>query len=239
MNNWDLYKITNYLLNKSEVGNAFTPEQFELMLNHSSLKLFKRRLGMPEEYQLQSAFTQQGYAITTRMLIDLSDFVVSMDGTAFPNLKFVSGRTPVPEFMEYPVGMIYKLPSDSCDVGYEARTVELISEAEYTIRKTSKLKNISFTYPVYRFVGDEIFIHPKEITTVDFSYLKTPKEAKVILTTNSTTGELEYDTLNSVELEWNDLAKIDIISIILASAGLNIRSQEVLQTAELYKTKGL
>jgi len=239
MNNWDIYQILNYLVNKNQAGNTFTPSEFELILNHSSKKLFKRRLGLPEEYQLGSTLTQQGYALTTRMLMDLSDFVVTMDGDSSPNLTFVSGSATIPQYLLYPVGMIYKLAKEGCDEGYNNVEAELVSEAEYMMRKTSDLKKISFSYPIYRFVGNTIKIMPKEITTVDFSYLKTPVEAIFATTTNGTTGEVEYDAASSTELEWNDLAKLDIISIILSSVGLNLRSNEILQIAEAHKNNGL
>ena len=238
MNNWDVYSITNYLINKHQTGNAFSPEEFELMYNHSSLKLFKRRLGMPEEYQLQTKYTQMGYADTTRILTDLADFVVIKDN---PGLKFTGGKTSIPSDMLYPLGMTYKKPivGATCETDYDLRNVELIDGGEHTMRIVSMLKPINGEYPIYEFSGNDILIFPKEIQYTDFVYLRKPTDIVFATTTNATTGEIEYDASKSVESEWNDLAKVDIITLLLGSAGLNLRSNEILQVAESIKTKGI
>lgn len=233
MNNWTIYQIVNYLINKEQTGNTFNAEEFQMILNHSSLKLFKRRLGMPEEYQMQTAYTQQGYANTTRILVDLEDFIKR------ENLTYTSGITNNPTDMEYPIGMKYKQANVNCTEGYKSIIVELVNAGELIMRESSSLKEISYDYPVYEIANGTLRIYPNTIQHTDFTYLKTPLQAVFATTTNATTGEEEYDASSSTELEWNDLAKLDIISIILASVGLNLRSNEILQTAEMYKEKGL
>lgn len=228
MNNWTIYQIVNYLINKNQVGNAFTPEQFELILNNSSLKLFKERLGTPEE----GGRGIQGYASITKILVDLADFVKK------ENISYTNGTGAIPSDMAYPVGMNYKKPNNTCDGGYENRNVELLDEGEYQMRIVSTLKAISFLFPVYR-ITTLLNIEPITIQYSDFTYLKYPNEAVFATVTNSTTGEVEYDSANSTELEWNNTAKESIIAVILSSTGLNLRSNEIIQAAEATKQRGV
>lgn len=240
MTNFDIYTIENYLINKFQTGNAYTPSEFATSLNHASLKLFKQRLGLPEQYSLDASYTQQGYASTTRMLVDLSDFLVIMDGGLYPSMEFVSGEATVPTDMAYPIGMTYNKPVKvGCAYELDFNNVELLDEGEYALRKGSFLKPISFDYPVYRIVAGKVKIVPIDIKKADFTYLKYPTDAVFATTTNVTTGVLEYNAAGSTELEWNDLAKLDIISIMLGDVGLNLRSQEVAQYAQAIKQQGV
>jgi len=217
MNNWTIYQIVNYLINKEQSGNTFNAEEFQLILN--------------EEYQLQTAYTQQGAFVTSRMIMDLAEFIT------VEQMSYTSGVSDYPTSMAYPVGMEYKRLDESCDGGYESVAVELVNAGELVMRKSSGLKPISYEYPLYEIASD-IRIYPKTISTSEFTFLKKPNDA-VFVTTTDANGEEVYDAAASTELNWNDMAKTDIISIILASVGLNLRSSDVLQTAEMYKTKGL
>jgi hypothetical protein len=236
MNNWEGYQIVNYFINKNHVGNAFTPSQYELVFNHSSLKLFKRRLGMPEEYTPQSKLTRQGYADTTRILMDLEDFVIIHDN---PGVVFTNGIANIPQDLEYPIGMTYKLPIEGCDGEFDYRNVELLNSGEFQMRKSSALKPITLEYPVYKFSGDLMYIYPKTIKVCSLTYLKQPDAIVFATTTNATTGELEYDQANSVESEWNDTAKLDILTLVLEAAGIHLRAQDITQTANAVKINGI
>jgi len=51
------------------------------------------------------------------------------------------------------------------------------------------------------------------------------------LSLNPTTLEYTYDSVNSVELEWDDASKLDILHMILVDFGLNVERQDVSQYA--------
>lgn len=232
MNNWAIYQIVNYLINKSQVGNAFTPLEFQTILNYTSLLLYKKRLGVPEEYQLNSAFTKEGYAETSRILTDLSDFVTN------DTLTYLNGITPIPSNFIYPIGMEYKVADGTCDGGYKTTLVELVDAGEAVMRRQSALKPLA-KYPIYELVADNLVISPSTIRHTNFTYLSNPTEAVIVTSTDSYTGELIYDAVNSVELQWNDLAKLDIIVLVLRSAGINLRAQDITQAAEIIKQQGV
>jgi hypothetical protein len=166
-------------------------------------------------------------------MIDLKDFLTVIDG-----MKFTSGQKEIPADMAYPIGMIYRMPTPGCGNGVSERIVEMIDESEYITRRNTTLKAISNLYPVFRIRDSYIYIHPKEIGYSDFTYLKYPSQAVVVVTTNEE-GEEVYDEGASTELEWNDLAKLDIIASMLSSIGLNLRANEIIQVAESIKTKGV
>ena len=232
MNNGDIYNILNYFANKEQSGNTFNKDEYQDMLNNGSLKLLKKRLGMPEEYQLQTAYTQQGYANTTRILVDLASFVT------ISNITYSSGSANTPTDMAYPISLEYERASTECAGEMESINVEMVNRGELIMRKSSALKPISYEYPVYT-LESGINIYPKTIPTSEFTYIKYPTQAVIVFDTNEETGEEEYNASASTELEWNDLAKLDIISIILAGIGLNLGSSEIIQVAESYKTKGI
>jgi hypothetical protein len=239
MTNWDMITILNYLINKNQAGGALIASESEDQLNYHSLLLFKRRLGMPEEYRNGSYITQQGYAPATRLLTDLQDFMIVKDGDLYSSLKFTNGKVAVPSDMAYPIGMIYKMPINGCgNQGVDSRIVEMVDEGEYLMRRASALTPISSLYPVFRIVQDQILIHPSEIGYADFTYIKFPDNA-VVVTTTDVNGEEQYDANASTELEWNDLAKLDIIASMLSSIGLNLRADEVRQAAESLKIQGI
>jgi hypothetical protein len=234
MTNWVIREIVNYLINKSQTGNTFGVDEFNTELNYASKKLFKRRLGMPEEYELNAPITKQSYALTSRILESLSHFVIN------DNLKFVGGVTAKPADLIYPLGMIENIASNAsdCSVDIEPVLVELVDESEYMMRKTSSLTPINVFYPVYRILGDNLVISPKTITRTEYSYLRLPTDAVVAVTLEANYNEV-YDAANSVELEWNDLDKLEIISIILGDVGLNLRSSDIMAASEQLKAKGI
>jgi hypothetical protein len=123
-------------------------------------------------------------------------------------------------------------------VDIEPVLVELVDESEYMMRKTSSLTPINVFYPVYRILGDNLVISPKTITRTEYSYLRLPTDAVVAVTLDANYNEV-YDAANSVELEWNDLDKLEIISIILGDVGLNLRSSDIITASEQLKAKGI
>jgi len=232
MTNWEIGKIVNYLINKSQTGNTFGSDELETMINYGSDMLFKRRLGMPEEYQL-TPLTQQSYAVSTRITESLGVFIVN------DSVVFVNGVLAKPSNYIYPISMIYNIPTndDTCGVNVQPVVVELIDEGEYAMRRISALTPVNQFYPVYRVVGSNFKISPVAVTHCEFSYLKLPNRATVVTTLDSNDNEV-YSS-SSVELEWGEVDKLDIISIILASAGLNLRSTEIVQVAEKLKATGI
>lgn len=236
MDNWDIYTIVNYLINKSQSGNTFSPTEFEDVLNDASLRLFNRKIGMPEEYKMMQPLTQMGYADTTRMLIDLAPFIVSIEDGTF---IFTNGIAEYPTNFCYPIAMKYKVRGgEDCLYSILNKQVELLNAGEYFMRTSSILRPINLDYPVYT-ISDKINIYPNTISNVDFTYLKYPNKAIIYTITNSLTGELEYNSSTSTELEWTELGKLEIISIILSNVGLNLRSGDIIGLAEKLKQTGI
>lgn len=225
MNLFEQYNLINYIINKEQTGSTFTTDEYNRVVNYNSMKLFKKRIGLPQEYQLQTSYVQQGYAETTRILVDLEDFVQSN------TLTYSSGSVNVPDKMLYPISMIYKRRDNTCDSGWDNREAELVNHGELAMRLGSKLKEPSFKYPIYSIKGNIITTEPNLSSTL-FTYLREPNSALLATTTNETTGEEEYDEANSVELEWNEMAKLDIMEMILFDVGINLRAAEISQAAQ-------
>ena len=72
---------------------------------------------------------------------------------------------------------------------------------------------------------------------VDFTYIKFP--TKPVFAYTITNGYVEYDSVNSVELEWDEVNQLDILYILLSDLGVVATKADVFQISEKVKTKGI
>jgi len=215
MTNWDIIKLVNLVLNKDLNGNAFTREDYATSINTQSLRLFKRKLGLPEEYQRDAPIAQEGVDVSKKIDQDLSPFLV-------PATVSKAGKT-IDLSTENPAYIAYFMPVPSGLRGFDEVTLGELPE---------RLKN-AITHPtlddpiVVRSGKNKFDLYPSGILGAEIMYYKYPTPAVVAWTRNSTTLRPEYDTENSVELEWDDINKMDIAYMILRDAGTNIQRRDV------------
>lgn len=107
MNNDYLYKFLLFLSNKSQTGNTIGPEEFCMALQVSNLKHFKKKIGLPEEYQPGSPVSRQSFEITQVITDDLMPFKVHLGS---PNIPFLSvdadGYALIPNNFYYPTSLV-------------------------------------------------------------------------------------------------------------------------------------
>ena len=85
--------------------------------------------------------------------------------------------------------------------------------------------------------NQRIYIFPDTINAVDFHYYRMPVQPVFAYTV--TNDELIYDSGSSTEFEWPETCHMDLIRILFSYLGINLRSQEIVQYAEMQKTKGI
>ena len=103
---------------------------------------------------------------------------------------------------------------------------EVIETLSSPIRKPSKKKGIY----KHTFVNNYMQLYPEDLTGYcHFKYIRDPKEA-LYNTTIDTVNRIEvYDPTTSIDLEWNDQDKDNIVDLLLMFRGIAIRESALIQ----------
>lgn len=212
MNNFDLYNIIHIAANKDVFSNWFSPESFELELIKGNLRQMRNRLGLPERYQ---PGTMQAGASASRIIeIDLLPFLVTKEESLTEQETNISGWYYINDF-------------------YTSTSLiaEIISQQEVGDRLRHPNLKPTVKYPVAMIIGKGLKVWPDTITGINISYYRLPATPSFNTQVNETTGELEYVS-TSVELEWDDNNKLDILHMMMQDVGVNIEKQDLEQLAQ-------
>jgi hypothetical protein len=227
---YDILQVCNLL-----GGKGLTPEQAELLIKTASLKHFKRKVGLPEQYQPGQPMPQQAFEITKKITQDLLPFKVHMgkSGTV-PLYVDAYGYATTPSNLYYPSTMTY-LKSEAHGLTY--KPIDILDDQAWVDRVDDALTAPSVNRPVANFQVSYIRFSPIKNAWVEFIYLKYPDDPVFGYTQDR--GFIEYDSANSTELEWDEANQVDIIAIMLSDLGVNMGRQDILQVAEKVKTQGI
>ena len=210
--NWDLINLVGLVLNKEINGASFTQADFTTMINTQSIRLFNyklgtrlnsRKFGKPEDYKPGTSDDE------------LSPFFRKIDKVA------VSGTIDMTA--ENPADIAYFIPNP-----FTARGFSKVTSGELGERLNNAITAPTLTDPIIVRSGNFKFdVYPSGILGATVAYYKFPTPALVLLTRNETTLRPEYDSVNSVETEWDDIDKIEICYMILRDAGMNLQRGDV------------
>jgi hypothetical protein len=213
MDNFDLYKLLNFAVNKDVYAQAMSQDEFDIELKRGNMRLFRSRLGLPEGYRTGSV--TQAVESTRLNQIDLTPFLTESEITV------VAGIAPIP-------GVSYVLDFYTST----SRSAEIISYQELSNRRKDAQTTPTAVDLAAYIVKGGLKVLPSTTTKVNVIYYREPVPPVFKTTTNETDLTLEYDSAASTELEWNDGCKLDIVHMVLADMGLNISRSEVTQYAE-------
>ena len=215
MNNFDIYNLVNYVLNIDVNGNAFSPPEFEDSLNSESLRLFKKKLGLPEEYQPNAPIPRQGADVSSVNQKDLRPFLRTEPLTitagevdvSAKNIAHVLGLAPNPQ------------TGHPCDD---------LSSSEFYDRINNPITIPTLYSPVSVWQSEDVIqLFPSTITSANIKYYTYPIEAVFVVTADPTTLLPVYDAGSSTELEWDDINKVDLAQMVLRSAGVNMQRNDI------------
>lgn len=225
MNNWDLYNLTNYIINKEQTGNTFDSGEYVSVFNKNSYLYLGKLLGAPELYPQELPITQFGDGKTTSLIHSIEPLIVEERAI---NLTLGVGSIPTDCF--YHQSTVYKyVVNSSCNPpAISDRSLELCNSSEFKTRKTSSLFKPSMLYPIMMLGDGDIYTLPKTLGQIYMTYVKKPTLI-VISTTISGDGEEVYNASGSIESEWRDYDKYKIMSMILQDVGINLRAQDIYQ----------
>lgn len=233
MNNYDILKLARYIAGDRMPGKALSQEMFGLLLDGAQTKHYKRKIGLPEAYQPGIPYPPQSYDINQKITEDMRKFKVMMGDEQAP-LMVVKGKAQLPSDYYYVSSITFKHIRNTI-VKY--REVEVVNDKQWNERHSSSLINPTFKYPIANFQSGHLRVSPSEIQYLDFIYLRLPVVPE--LKFKNENGIPVYDTERSVELEWDNINKMDILHIVLGDLGINLSKPELLQYSELHKAQGI
>ena len=233
----DIYQVCNYIADKDTAGNAFTPNQFNGIIDILNRDFFKKKV------------EESGY-------FDDGGRSYSDSLTGSKNLhRFIHNETIAPAgattyTYAYPLG---------ATVTATGVKVEFISEQEYNDRVGDSVLAPSAAAPVALERGDNIYVEPN--VNIDLSYYFFPNTPQLdyYLDVNGViqyldaggthvwaTGEIDSDGTEhnlgdpnwaslTVELGYNADMHNDFMNEVLSRVGVNLGKQEVTQMSEQWK----
>ena len=264
MNNSEILKYCNYISSKEQTGNTLTPVEFTQILQVCNLKYFKKKVGVPEEYQPGMPLPRQQFEITQSNSDSLSPFKKFMgEYNTDPLYIDANGYAPLPSdyFYHSACSFIDAINNPDCSLTLKNRIVEVLTDAQWDAVTSSVIRPPSRKYPVMNYQSGFIRFSPIDLGQVQFIFLRTPSlpyydyyigvngEHVYLLPNTShilipgeegSAGQLSGIVVSqSVELEFNDTGKLDIAALILQHIGVNLREGSLLQYAEKVINSGI
>lgn len=233
----DLEEIKNlviYIAGEKGVDITLSPEQYCNGLHLASLKHFKRKIGLPEEYSPGMPLPRQAYEITERITEDMRRFKRVKGWHYNQAITVLNGVALFPEDYYMISSLTYFLTEN--DKRME-RKIHILSDLEFQDYTTSITKNPDRWFPACNIQSTFLRIRPESIKLVNMVYLVMPQ--KPYYAYKYVNDFMEYDHENSKQLEWDDVNIIDIIAIYLGDLGIKISNADLVGYAENIKTKGI
>lgn len=230
----EIINTINFIIGDKRPEMALlTPKRFSTMLHMASLKHFKRKLGLPEEYQVGMPLPRQAFDITQKITEDLRPFKEEIDGESWA-LFFTEGKSFYPGNYYYPVSMAAVI---NHELGTVVKRVRFVTDQRWDEMNGNYVDIPNEEYPIATFQKEWIRIAPKTINQAKFVYLRLPD--KPVYAVKVSGNASVYDSEKSVQLEWDEINQIDIIAILLADLGLPLMRGDVIQIADKQKTQGI
>ena len=208
-----------------------SPEEFDFVVNSAQLKYYKTKLGLPEQYQPGVPLPQQVFSENQLSESALRKFkvLIGYDDTT-PLTVDAKGSATLPSDFYYLIEMTH---TDTNRI----RFVELVTDQEFAQRISSKIKQPSRMFPIASMMASSMRVYPKDIQYMNMIYLRLPKD--IHFAYKEEDGFITYDSINSVQFEWNEVEQVDILSITLETMGINLKRGELFQYAEKMNKEGI
>lgn len=235
MNLGEISNIVSWILADRKPDLVISADEFCRLLHFVQLKLFKRKIGLPEEYRPGQPIPAQVYEISKVITDDLAPFKVIMGGDDPALVLDEDGVGSLPADFFYPSTVTYKYIKESGEVLF--KEVELLSDKEWNKRIASFVKRPSRKYPIANIYGSKIRTYPTTLRYVDFVYLKTPPEP--VYGTAYGKGYHVYDPNTSTELLWNEVNQVDLIGMLMNELGINISNADLVTYSDKIKATGV
>jgi len=156
------------------------------------------------------------------------------DSTNPPLIVNASGEANIPTNMYYPSSMSFKYIKNAIT---RIRPVNIVTDSQWDELAGHSIKQPDKRNPIANFQANYIRFLPMDVQFIGFVYYRYPTDPHFAYT--STKGYVEYDATLSVQLEWDDINIVDIISIILFDLGISVGRGDIVQIADKFKKEGV
>lgn len=123
-------------------------------------------------------------------------------------------------FVTYPSDYLHLIGQPFTVSGSTVNRIEFLNEDEVPFAFTSQLRPITNSYPIGVDTSIGFSIYPQQTQVGAYWYLRRPANPTLVVTTVNRT--VTYDSVNSVQLEWNDAYVNLILATALKFAGVNM-----------------
>jgi hypothetical protein len=223
---FEMYDLMGLIVNKDYSGNIITPIRFRQLVKAVNIDYFKKKFGLPEEYQPGRPIPREYVDITLKNTDDMRPFKVYLQATQSP-----TGLLPFPSDYAHRDSLKYNRTVSIMRVNVVIpRKIEILRESQADDRLGNHTKQPTEHYPIAVVRNTGIQIYPVTITSVDFSYLRWPIDP--VFSYTQSAGYITYDAVNSVEFEWPKDCHTDLVRMMLEMIGIRLREAEIVQYAQ-------
>lgn len=215
----EILNFVNYIANKEQSGQTFTPQNFNLTLPRAQLDYITNSLQISPE-------KRDGRPI---LLVPNNLRVFKKTAT----LTLTNGLATVPDDYMYTtaLGLLVTL-TDNCGEPVQAEyPVEVVDDDEWTFRTSAALRKPTRRYPICKFHDTQIEFKPTG--TYNLYYLRYP--VTPVFGYTITNGVAVYNPSTSVQLELPDITHEEVCNILLRYIGINLSAEQLQQYAERSK----
>lgn len=247
MNNHDCYQLINFVSNKDRQGSISIGKYY--VYDGSKSTKFRLSTIFASESRNLFDFYLRRYFTDWKARQALEPFLDEIDNSS------TSGSGSVAYSVMTRPAKIIEARSD------QSKFIEVVeNRGEWYDRLNKTIKAPSTTYPVMRLKGDSFEIRPTSVSDVDIIYLKYPLDPVIdgYYDSNDNFVYLEEgQTVNfdvesgtaldgtasgsypskTVEMEWDDEEKFEVVGRILADLGVSINKQSLVQYSQMIKTE--
>jgi hypothetical protein len=220
-----MYELIKFITNKDFSGSVITPDRFKELIKVVNIDLFRKKYGLPEEYQPGRPIPKEYVDITIKNTDDLKTFK-----TFLPNTPVTNGILPFPANYAHRDTVVYNFTKTINSVATSLpKGVEILREAEFSERTGNYTKRPTIQNPIGVVRSDGIHINPITIIAVNFSYFRWPNMPVFSYTIGD--GFITYNAASSTEFEYPQDEHLPLVSMMLKYVGINLREGELIQIA--------
>ena len=212
-----VYKTVLLILNQQQRG-YMTPDEFNKVATQVQLNIFEKyEDDLNQQYRMPQNDTE--YANRIKNIEENLQFFQRTGATAGTN-PFTLTPTDV-----YRLGTVFYKGSELTQYAQRNEVTQLL---------LSPLTQPTTTFPIYLYENNNLYVYPTSIVTatdITFSYLKTPADI-VWDYTQGSLGQFVFNAEgNTQDFELNVSEQTNVITRILAYAGVIINDPNIVQIA--------
>jgi hypothetical protein len=231
-----VYLWVNFLADSYQ-SRKISDDEFNQIIDSVNLDLWKLKVGLPEEYQVNAPFARQAWQVSNKISDDMRFFITEAAITKNVSTGIFAYPADYGAFSSLRYRRVLNQPD--CEAPTVAtRTVELVTDAELSERLDNTVIPPDFEYPVGAWYATGWKVFPTLITSVNLTYLRLPTTPVRGYLLDPVTDLTTYNPLTSVQLDFPTTLHIDFAYLVLKQFAINIREEELYQYAAQRQNSG-